>query len=275
MAFSRAKKSRLKGTDFSRKGEIDQFIVSLVDKINKCDNYFTTSSCSGRIILFSESFDESAVKKKGCKWLFVSHESASSSDLISALKVSKGDAIFKFEPFVLHVQCETIEHARKLHQAAVASGFRNSGITIGNGGKTIAAIRSTHGLEVPLTAEGRLLVSDEYINFIVNIANSKMKENFNRIERFQDTLEAMLSEEDEDDPPSRIKLGRSRYKVKHKLTQTSDSQMDLETNHVGEYKRLNDSEFKGNGSNSGDNDCDVMSDLQDFASIFDHSDENR
>ncbi|XP_041481818.1 tRNA wybutosine-synthesizing protein 3 homolog isoform X2 [Lytechinus variegatus] len=248
MAFSRAKKSRLKGTDFSRKGEIDQFIVSLVDKINKCDNYFTTSSCSGRIILFSE---------------------------ISALKVSKGDAIFKFEPFVLHVQCETIEHARKLHQAAVASGFRNSGITIGNGGKTIAAIRSTHGLEVPLTAEGRLLVSDEYINFIVNIANSKMKENFNRIERFQDTLEAMLSEEDEDDPPSRIKLGRSRYKVKHKLTQTSDSQMDLETNHVGEYKRLNDSEFKGNGSNSGDNDCDVMSDLQDFASIFDHSDENR
>nr|XP_054769648.1 tRNA wybutosine-synthesizing protein 3 homolog [Lytechinus pictus] len=235
------------------------------------------------------SFDESAVKKKGCKWLFVSHESASSSDLISALKVSEGDAIFKFEPFVLHVQCETIEHARKMHQAAVASGFRNSGITIGNGGKIIAAIRSTHGLEVPLTAEGRLLVSDEYINFIINIANSKMKENFNRIERWvsfdnkfhvycnalKDTLEAMLSEEDEDDPTSRIKHGRSRYKVKHKLTQTSDSEMDLETNHVGEYKRLEDSEFKGNGSNSGDNDCDVMSDLQGFASIFDHSDENR
>lgn len=40
--------------DLSRKGSVDQPIVELVDYINSLDNYYTTSSCSGRILLFSE-----------------------------------------------------------------------------------------------------------------------------------------------------------------------------------------------------------------------------
>eukprot|EP00057_Strongylocentrotus_purpuratus_P004856 XP_003729633.1 PREDICTED: tRNA wybutosine-synthesizing protein 3 homolog [Strongylocentrotus purpuratus] len=286
MALSKTKASRLKCTDFSRKGEIDQFIISLVEIIN---SYFTTSSCSGRIILFSESLDEYSVRKKGCRWLFVSHESASTADIISALDLeeTKGEAVFKFEPFVLHVQCETTEHARKMHQAAVASGFRNSGITIGNGGKIMAAIRSTHGLEVPLTKEGRLLVSEDYIDFIVSLANSKMKENFNRIEKFQDTLQAMFREEkrNEADPNSRKnKHGRrlnERHPVKHKLTQTdtSDTEKDLDVSQSDVYENTksftNKECYSIDSRNTGDSesDCNVMTDLQGFAFLFKDSDE--
>lgn len=47
----------------------------------------------------------------------------------------------------------------------------------------LQAVRSTHGLEVPLTHEGRLLVEHEYIHFLTQIANQKMEENLRRIHR--------------------------------------------------------------------------------------------
>jgi len=46
------------------------------------------------------------------------------------------------------------------------------------------AIRSTHGLEVPLSHKGKLMVTEEYIEFLLKIANQKMEENKKRIERY-------------------------------------------------------------------------------------------
>jgi tRNA(Phe) wybutosine-synthesizing methylase Tyw3 len=41
-------------TDASRKSSIDVRIREIVDSINDSENYFTTSSCSGRFIVFSQ-----------------------------------------------------------------------------------------------------------------------------------------------------------------------------------------------------------------------------
>lgn len=46
--------SCLSQVDLSKKGSIDEQIMDLVQYINAKDNYFTTSSCSGRISVFSE-----------------------------------------------------------------------------------------------------------------------------------------------------------------------------------------------------------------------------
>ncbi|EHA99199.1 tRNA wybutosine-synthesizing protein 3-like protein [Heterocephalus glaber] len=101
-----------------------------------------------------------------------------------ALKKARGNAVLKFEPLVLHVQCQQLQDAQLLHSVAVDSGFRNSGITVGKKGKTMLAVRSTHGLEVPLSNQGKLMVTEEYIDFLLNIANQKMEENKKRIESF-------------------------------------------------------------------------------------------
>lgn len=45
-------------------------------------------------------------------------------------------------------------------------------------------MRSTHCLEVPLSHKGKVLVSDEYLEFLVGVANQKMDENLKRIERY-------------------------------------------------------------------------------------------
>lgn len=45
-------------------------------------------------------------------------------------------------------------------------------------------MRSTHCLEVPLSHKGKVLVSEEYMAFLVGVANNKMDENLKRIERY-------------------------------------------------------------------------------------------
>lgn len=44
-----------KKSDLSRKGSIDEKIIGLVDFINNQNCYVTTSSCSGRISVFTNS----------------------------------------------------------------------------------------------------------------------------------------------------------------------------------------------------------------------------
>ncbi|XP_010015389.1 PREDICTED: LOW QUALITY PROTEIN: tRNA wybutosine-synthesizing protein 3 homolog, partial [Nestor notabilis] len=111
---------------------------------------------------------------------------------MTALEKATGDVVLKFEPFVLHVLCQELQDAQLVHTVAVNSGFRNSGITVGRGGKIMMAVRSTHCLEVPLTHKGKLMVSEEYMEFLIDIANQKMEENSRRIDRFYKCLELAL-----------------------------------------------------------------------------------
>lgn len=49
--FSQWKKQCLNKLDLSKKGSVDEDIKHVVSLLNSCEEYFTTSSCSGRIIL--------------------------------------------------------------------------------------------------------------------------------------------------------------------------------------------------------------------------------
>ncbi|XP_053342831.1 tRNA wybutosine-synthesizing protein 3 homolog [Clarias gariepinus] len=193
--FKQWKKQCLNKLDLSKKGSIDEHISSVVCLLNNSDSYFTTSSCSGRIILIDGLADCADVQKQNCSWLFVTHNKCTKDDVTAGLLKSSGDAVFKFEPCVLHVQCKRLEDAQLLHSVAINSGFRNSGVTVGKKGKIIMAVRSTHCLEVPLSHEGKVLVSEEYIAFLVGVANNKMDENLKRIERFYDCLRSALEPE--------------------------------------------------------------------------------
>ena len=52
--FDTLKSQQLNIEDASRKSSIDFHIRPLVNAINESDNYFTTSSCSGRFLAFSQ-----------------------------------------------------------------------------------------------------------------------------------------------------------------------------------------------------------------------------
>ncbi|XP_076316176.1 tRNA wybutosine-synthesizing protein 3 homolog isoform X2 [Tachypleus tridentatus] len=189
LSFKERKERRLNGPDLSRKKSIDKHIKHLVELINKEEVYCTASSCSGRVVLVARTDTEDGqVQKKGCKWLLVSHNVVDWNDFVGHLRNKEGSIVMKFEPMIMHVQCATLTDAQKLHATSLASGFKNSGLTISNSGNITLAIRSTHTLEVPLSKSGVVLVSDEYVKFIVGEANKKMFENQKRIERFTHTL---------------------------------------------------------------------------------------
>ncbi|XP_072296547.1 tRNA wybutosine-synthesizing protein 3 homolog [Eucyclogobius newberryi] len=195
-AFGRWKRQSEQKLDQSKKGAVDQDVAGLVRLLSGSAQYFTTSSCSGRVILIDGSAESRDVQKQNCQWLFVSHQKCTSQQLSDAVGRSSGDAVLKFEPFVLHVQCRRLDDAQLMHSVAINSGFRNSGLTVGKTGKIISAVRSTHGLEVPLTHRGTPLVTPDYINFLCQICNQKMKENLRRIHRFDENLRKALATAD-------------------------------------------------------------------------------
>ncbi|NP_001264564.1 tRNA wybutosine-synthesizing protein 3 homolog [Gallus gallus] len=196
-AFGRWKAQRLARADCSRRGALDERAAGVVRLLNGRAPFCTTSSCSGRLVLAEGGAAESAgvpaaIPKKRCRWLLVAHEPCGRADVMAALEKATGDVVFKFEPFVLHVLCQELQDAQLLHSVAIESGFKNSGITVGRGGKIMMAVRSAHCLEVPLSHMGKLMVSEEYIEFLVHVANQKMEENARRIDRFYKHLEAAL-----------------------------------------------------------------------------------
>ena len=147
----------------------------------------TLSSCSGRIIVYrSGSSTAGKAEKRGTKWILVSHAPVEADAVWSAVKKEEetgegGSIDFKFEPFILHLQCRTIELAKRAHTASLESGFRNTGLTVGKAGKLVLAVRSTHGLELPLSdGHGRILVSETYVEAVVAAANAKFAENEKR-----------------------------------------------------------------------------------------------
>ena len=230
--FDRQKKQTLGGIDQSKKGSFDVAIHDLMVYLNNLDDYFTTSSCSGRIIVFSEG-----EKKKGCKWLLTSHDTVEPQRVVETLKTQQqsqqsqrdmtqcvekmniehdegidtepigggqGDInnssetifdkmerpeseemiTFKYESFILHVQCRTMESAQDLLKVSLGCGYRNSGIVAGKKKKFMVAVRSSHGLEVPLLFNPSVTVSDQYVTQLVHMANKKLQENFVKVDKF-------------------------------------------------------------------------------------------
>lgn len=91
--------------------------------------------------------------------------------------------MFRFEPLIIAVECRDVVSAQSLVSIAISCGFRESGITSVSK-RVIVAIRCSIRLEVPLGDSCSLLVSPEYVRFLVGIANEKMEVNRKRTDQF-------------------------------------------------------------------------------------------
>ncbi|CAF2747525.1 unnamed protein product [Rotaria sp. Silwood2] len=181
--------------DLSRKHSIDDYIVNLINQINNHNDYYTSSSCSGRTIVFSSTPTVTSSTKSDCQWLYVTHAQADLNAILNCLEQRPKDIdmiSIKFEAFILHIICRTLECAKILLNIALECGYRNSGLVMSNQGKITLAIRSTHALEVPLVIGGRLCVDENYISQIVSIANEKMTANMTKIDKFSSCVENKL-----------------------------------------------------------------------------------
>ncbi|KAD0533610.1 hypothetical protein R6Q59_016587 [Mikania micrantha] len=201
MEFEKRKKATLgrmssSEPDKSPKGDIDTPLIPLLQTLNSHPSYFTTSSCSGRISILSTPTATAKKKAKGGNWVFITHEPAdpfSIQNLIFPLNpttksTTMENLVFRFEPLIIAVECKDVYSAQKLVSLATSCGFRESGITNMNKKRVIVAIRCSIRLEVPLGNTHEMMVSKEYLNYLVGIANQKMEANRKRTDFFHDAL---------------------------------------------------------------------------------------
>ena len=133
--------------------DVDLGMLPLIDFLNSVDDYYTTSSCSGRIILMIE-------QDKKAENLFISvyHDKASfkklKEGLSLALKQNK-DIKFKLEPCILHISCRTLKDAEEIYNKAKLAGWKKSGI-IGMKSGFVAELNGTDRLEFPIIRKKNL-----------------------------------------------------------------------------------------------------------------------
>lgn len=181
MTFESDKNSVLSKTDKSSKGSIDKPILELINKINQQNDYFTTSSCSGRITLTNipkTKFDH--------KWFKVWHRKITEQEFKEELNKLEEPTLFKLESSILHVRCRTLEVAQTLLQKGRDVGFRNGGI-ISTKTKIIVELRSTEKLEMPIYTN-ELIIKENQISFLINLVNQRLEKNFKKINELFKTL---------------------------------------------------------------------------------------
>ena len=182
ITFSRRKQDCLKKDDKSSIGEWDEPILALCRKINRLDNYYTLSSCSGRIVLV-KNLD----KKQPGMFVFRSHARVELNELLDALKKAektKETLIFKQEPPILHVCCSKLEDAEKMLNLARECGWKNSGI-MSTSGRIVLELRSTEYLALPIMLNGRVLVNDEFLKILANESNKRIENGWEKIEKLE------------------------------------------------------------------------------------------
>ena len=186
MGFESQKKQFLGKQDKSKKGSIDEELKPLIGLINSSPAYYTTSSCSGRIVLL-----KGRAPKKGAQWLFISHAKASLKEIKGRLKKPAKDGVWlRQEPMIMHVCCRTIDDASKLLNAA-RNTFKRSGIIAINR-KIVLEILGTDYLDTLIAEDCRVLADDIYLSLLISEANKKLSKNREKINKLYKELKKLF-----------------------------------------------------------------------------------
>ncbi len=186
---------RLGSPDKSRKGGVDEAAWPMINTLNSFDDYYTTSSCAGRINLFKEPANG---KKYDAEWLYVTHDEADLGLVNKTLESLPSETIWlRMEPPIFHVACRTQIAAEKLLKVCQANGWKRSGI-ISVGGKgpkrqrVMVEIVGNERIDTPLAIDGELAISKGFIKFLVEKANEKLAVTRNRLETLKSIFEKEL-----------------------------------------------------------------------------------
>ena len=210
--------------DRSHAGGIDAPILSLCELINARPEFYTTSSCSGRVVLFwqrelaaagavgpdaelepepepeladgdAEPPLDERTKAAGGSWLYITHDEPRLEDMLAeaAELPATGLAVFKQEPFLLHVRCCSMEAATVLYRLARECGLRESGVAP-VGEFPLCALRSTAlKMDAIVGSDGNWIVSQDYLALTVDVATQKMRANLAKLGKLERCLRSSLA----------------------------------------------------------------------------------
>lgn len=161
--------------DRSFKGDVDVAAIPVIEAFNSKDNYYTTSSCSGRISVF---FEADSGRKDESGWLFVEHRTVEFEEIFSSLNELPQESVwFRQESPIFHVACRDEPYAKQLLELCRDIGLKHSGIIGTSTKRVIVEIIFNNKMDVPIASDGMLFVDEKFVKFIVKKANSRFKKN--------------------------------------------------------------------------------------------------
>ena len=168
---------------------IDKEMIGLCDFIADSKHYFTSSGCSGRILLLKQL---DRTKKNSFfhkKW----HGTASFSQILESInEETEGELWLKVEPFIIHIGADTLANARKVLALKDKTGIKRGGIIVAKDGKFIIELIGTDEFALPVKRNNKVLVTEEFLKEIVEEANIKIKRNYIKVAEFEQTVRKEL-----------------------------------------------------------------------------------
>ena len=198
-SFDKAKQDvldKLGKPDRSRQGSVDEAAWPFIETINSLPDYYTTSSCAGRINVFLEP---SSGKKHEARWLYVTHGMADWRRVVEVLKDLPPETLWlRMESPIYHVACRDQAAAERLLRVCQASGWKRSGI-ISTGGRSprqrrvMVEILGNERIDTPVASGGELFFDEKFTRFLVSKANEKLLHTRRRMEDLRLVIERSLS----------------------------------------------------------------------------------
>ncbi|RLF40859.1 MAG: hypothetical protein DRN18_04355 [Thermoplasmata archaeon] len=169
--------------------KVDPDIVDILQMINSRKDLFTTSSCSGRIVVIEVPYPGA---KPGARFLGKWHREIRKEDLDEAIRKSKeGYIMFMVHPPIIHVVAVNPEIAENILKIALSSGFKNSGMRAFKG-KIVVEIRSTERMDVLIGKDGKLMVGEEYLEILREMANRMLRKGKRKLQTLRKNMEEKL-----------------------------------------------------------------------------------
>jgi Uncharacterized conserved protein len=153
---------------------VDEDILELLNLINSLDNYYTLSSCSGRIqIIEGENLSKRDSLKSLAKW----HREVKIEEIKEVLneKISYENLWISVQPPILHVACKTLEDALNLIKSARECGFKHSGILSFEWDRYVVELNSSVRLDIPLFYKGKRIFDLDKIDNLIFILNENLR----------------------------------------------------------------------------------------------------
>jgi len=168
-------------------GRVDADIKPLLDVINSYEEYYTTSSCSGRIqITLNKLPGDKHNIITVAKW----HREVKVEEVLTVLEELKKSAVeyswFSVQPPILHVIAKNLEAALNILTTARHCGFKHSGIQSVKKYRVVVEITGSERIEVPLFSRGILIIDLKHLPALVSVANEvliKSKDKMYRLYR--------------------------------------------------------------------------------------------
>lgn len=166
--------------------KVDGKIINLLEKINGFENFYTSSSCSGRIVVLE--IPEIGDKKKA-RFLGKWHRKVNFEEINVSVKKSKKDMVWVLaQSPIIHIGVDNQDRADFLVKLGVSCGFKNSGIkSIVN--KITVEICSTERLDAPVGKDGELFCDRNYLELLVELANDIIIRSDKKLFRLQSALD--------------------------------------------------------------------------------------